>query len=189
MPARKDITGMRFNGLTAIEYIGARKYLWRCDCGNLKPYLAWPITSGAVKSCGCQANAHKVKHGHRPKGKPSRSYAVWQAMMQRCNDSNCKAYPRYGGRGIKVCSRWREYQNFLSDMGIPPDGLQLERIDNDAGYSPENCKWATRNEQATNRCTTHWVTFDGETRSVSQWAAHLGVTRDAIYKSINRTTR
>lgn len=78
-------------------------------------------------------------------------YATWKSMRQRCNDPNSSSYPRYGGRGIQVCSRWDDFQTFLADMGERPEGKTLDRIDNDGGYEPSNCRWATRSQQEKNK--------------------------------------
>jgi len=94
----------------------------------------------------------RYRHGHRPKyGKTSPTYNSWRDMKRRCHNPNRKAYKNYGGRGIKVCDRWMDFVNFLEDMGECPEGLTLDRINNDGNYEPGNCRWATRKQQVQNR--------------------------------------
>lgn len=118
----------------------------------------------------------------------SRAFKIWCEMRTRClyGRGNQKTYKYYGGRGIKVCKRWSSFQNFVDDMGHPPAGLTLERINNDGNYEPGNCRWATRKEQASNRRSNVLVTFAGETKTITQWSEIVGIKRETLRDRMNR---
>ena len=120
-------------------------------------------------------------YSHRPK-----IYTVWLNMRSRCRDEGRPDYCRYGERGIKVCERWDDFSKFYEDMGDVPKGMTLDRIDNNQDYSPENCKWATRLEQSRNRNCTKKITFNGETKTVGEWAEELpiNINYQELYKRI-----
>lgn len=113
-----------------------------------------------------------MKHGYATKnGKRENIYRRWQHMVQRCINPNDRDYPRYGGKGIKVCDRWRYFENFLLDMGKPPSSsYSIDRVDVYGDYEPSNCRWATSKQQANNRRTTKHLTIDGVTRPLSEWS-------------------
>lgn len=127
-----------------------------------------------------------MRHGHASGGKRSRVYMVWDAMKRRCDTPTHREWHRYGGRGIAVCQRWLVFENFLSDMGEPPEGLSLDRIDNDGPYSPENCRWATKARQQRNRRNVPTVTFNGETKTVPDWAEDLGIALHVLKRRFAR---
>lgn len=133
------------------------------------------------------------KHSDRRDGHPTHGdsktalYWRWIAMRRRCNDRGQKAFPNYGGRGIKVCKRWTNYENFKADMGAAfKPKLTLERKDNNQGYNPGNCYWATRAEQTRNSRQNRWLTLNGVTLCMTDWAYRLGVTRLTIFKRLQR---
>lgn len=115
-------------------------------------------------------------------------YSVWANMKARCNRENHPKYTEYGGRGIKVCDRWQlSFMDFLRDVGFRPDGdFSLDRIDNEGDYEPGNVRWASRSEQQVNRRNNHYLTFKGQTMTISQWAKKLGLTHDLIDTRIRR---
>ena len=151
----KDILGKKYGLLTPIKYIGRRRGYWlcECECGNLKEVRREKLENQTTKSCGCLMK----KRNHNLTG--SKIYGRYNSMVSRCNNPNNKKYPLYGGRGIKVCERWLEtyggFQNFLEDMGYPPDGFLLDRMDCDGDYTPENCRWVDISTSNKNRRS--WV--------------------------------
>ena len=114
-------------------------------------------------------------------------YSTWTAMKRRCYNPNWHAYHRYGGRGIMICDRWlNSFQNFYGDMGPRPVGYEIERKNNDIGYSPDNCEWASRTSQSNNTSASRKIEFKGTTKTLSEWAKHLGISRDRLAARIDR---
>jgi hypothetical protein len=114
-------------------------------------------------------------------------FGIWLRMLDRCRNPNRRAYHRYGGRGITVCDRWHSFAAFLEDMGERPSSKHtLDRIDNEAGYSPENCRWATWKEQQQNRSNNHRLTFQGETLCLSEWAQRVGIKKTTLQERLYR---
>lgn len=112
--------------------------------------------------------------------KTNPTYRTWIQMKQRCYTKSQTSYPLYGGRGIRVCPRWHDYKNFLQDMGIKPDGMTLDRIDTNGDYHPANCRWASPQDQANNKRSNHYLTFDGKSQTITQWADEIGIQRETI---------
>ncbi len=198
MPKFIDITGQRFGRLTVLRLsenrstIGQFKWVCQCDCGGTIESPGPPLKRGRTISCGCARYERRIaavtKHGHTRKGNETPEYAIWSDMIQRCHCTTNRAFKNYGGRGIVVCDRWREsFQAFFDDMGSRPDPkLTIEREDNDGPYSPDNCRWATRLEQAKNRRTNHFITHDGQTLHITEWARRIGISGPSILKRLKR---
>jgi len=164
MGAIVDLTGQRFGKLIPIKCVGKDRrgnclWLCKCGCGNKKIIPGNNLRGGRTKSCGCLT----LKSGHSK----SRIYMTWNDMIQRCNNPNHLNYKDYGGRGITICNRWLEpikqgFLNFLNDMGECPRGKSLDRIDNNKGYFPKNCRWATPKEQNRNMRTNINIPLNGK---------------------------
>lgn len=189
----KDLTGQVFERLTVISRDGSNRWgqaawLCRCRCGSLCTLGGAQLRTGNTKSCGClkRDNPKKGTHLNSRKGKWSPEYHVWAAMRQRCSNPKSSNYPRYGGRGIRVCARWDSFPAFLSDMGPRPFGATLERINNSLNYCPSNCRWATSLEQARNTRKNRNVTALGKTQCVAAWAQELDVTVMRIHRWLNK---
>ena len=178
MGARIDLTGQRFGKLVVLAIVSSIKGVvsWDCicDCGNRFTATTASLRYSGRKSCGCihreQLIARNTTHGLRA----HRVYRVWAAMRDRCNRPADKFYADYGGRGIKVCDSWQTFENFIADMGVPADGMQIDRINNDGDYEPSNCQWVTRTENASNKRNNKVIEYHGKSKTVSAWEKELG---------------
>lgn len=184
---RIDETGHVYGQLQVIELAEGRKrtyWLCRCSCGAEFVVRGSSLRRGACTACRSCAN---LKHGHACRTKITPTYRSWMSMRWRCEDPTCPGFKDYGGRGIKICKRWASFANFLSDMGERP-GLpySLGRIDNDKGYSPKNCKWATRREQSRNTRSNVFVTIDSETRILTDWLKHYDMSNATYRQRLKR---
>ena len=134
-------------------------------------------------------NKARATHGRsnsRITGYSDRTYGIWQAFRDRCNNPNRKDYKYYGGKGITYDPAWDSFENFLADMGEAPEGLTLDRINGDKGYSKNNCRWATRNQQSYNSTRIKWIEIEGVTKSVSDWLRTTGTDRATFYRRIKK---
>jgi hypothetical protein len=194
MTKMSDLTGKKFGRYTVKQFIGLvgnkphNHWECICDCGNIRQVSGGNLKSGLSKSCGClqkeKASIANTKHGSSQK--KSKEYTAWTGMRKRCNAQYCEDYKDYGARGITVCERWDSFANFHADMGDCPTGYSLDRIDVNKGYSPENCRWADAKTQARNKTNTRWITYNGITKALCEWAELSGTKRTMIDKRINR---
>jgi len=165
---------------------GAVRAYWRCRCECGNEVLTQSGTLRSTSKCPDCAPVegrgwHRVTHGYTRGGKPSPVYTAWQSMWSRCRDPKNKRYADYGGRGITVDERWRTFEGFIDSMGAPPEpDMQLEREDNDKGYSPENCVWATRSQQGRNKRNNVKLTYQGRTQLMIEWCEELGLRYDTV---------
>ena len=180
--------GQRFARLTVVSRDpDTRRWICRCDCGETTSVSQSNLGSGNQSSCGClrleRLRAAVSTHGLSQ----TPEYGAWHRMVQRCSDSKVPEYYRYGGRGITVCPEWRDFERFLTDMGRRPfPGATLERVNNDLGYCPDNCRWDTRKAQSRNQVTNHRLTFNGETLSLAEWSERSGIAYSTLRARIRR---
>ena len=185
-----DLTGQRFGRYTVIErapdYVSPKgkrcvRWICQCDCGTVKVVNGNALKTGHTVSCGCYKSDVKREerktHGAVVGGKPTRLYKVWDGMKERCYNKSKNYYYRYGGRGITMCDEWHYSFEAFQEWAIANgyrEGLTIDRIDNNKGYCPENCRWATIKEQNNNKSDNHYLTFRGETKTIMQWSELTG---------------
>lgn len=191
MPKFISLVGQVFGRLQIIERVKMphKKHVyWRCscECGNETIARGDSLKVGRIVSCGCYNKEKGYKHGACVQNKKTKTYKIWSGMIDRCYNKNHKYYKDYGGRGIWVYERWRgSYQNFLDDMGDVPEGKTLERVNNNSGYNPDNCKWASRKEQLNNRRNNIVLLYNGQSRTKAQWEDVLNFPKGLLTKRIN----
>jgi len=181
--------GACFNGLTILRVYRDRilrggrlrcriRCSVKCFCGNIYETTLSTIINGNPSSCGCVNKAALLRvnttHGYAAHGQ-SKTYRAWRSIKERTLCPHNSAWDDYGGRGIKICDRWLKFENFLEDMGDCPHKMTVDRIDVNGDYTPENCRWATFKTQNNNKRSNILVTFNGETKTLSQWADTIGV--------------
>lgn len=189
----QDLTGQFFNDWEVIQRAisnnSSNHIMWVCfcKCGKAKEVSGSDLKSGKSKNCGCKSIEKFIKRNitHGKTGSPE--FTCYYRMKQRCYNPNTPNYSYYGGRGITVCNRWLEsFENFLEDMGERPEGTSIERKDNNKGYCPENCVWATKKEQARNRRSNVLITLGGKTKCLQSWLEDKLVKRSTYSYRIMR---
>jgi hypothetical protein len=173
-----------------------KKYflICQCNCGIIRKVNKSSLMSGKSTSCGCWANEKRsraasgaknpaYKHGNSLKGKWTKEYRCWVFAKHRCFNTNSKVYDLYGGRGIKMCSEWaNDFECFLCDVGhAPSDKHELDRIDTNGNYEPNNCRWATRKEQMRNIRTNHLLSMGNKTKTIAEWSEITGINSSTLY--------
>jgi len=197
--------GAKFGLLTVLSFVDEKRYsgsikrmaCCECECGTLVKVEKYNLSSGNTTKClSCSNESRKekhLKHGNSIAMKEDdplgyNCYTRWQSMKRRCYKEYDSHYKNYGGRGIKVCDRWVDsYENFLEDMGLPPLlSYQIDRIDNDGDYSPENCRWVSVKQNANNKTNNKIITAFGESMTQAQWAEKTGIKRETISMRLRR---
>ena len=171
------------------KYHPIRRAKVRCDCGNIRHVQPAHLLNGKHNSCGCTNGEISRQRftTHGASGTPE--YSSWKAMIDRCHNPKSTNFQRYGARGINVCQQWHGadgFAQFVKDMGPRPIGTTLDRIRGNEGYSPDNCRWATRKQQQTNLSSNVMLTYDGKTMTQKDWAIHLGMSGNAISERIRK---
>lgn len=190
MDGCENLAGKVFGYWTVVERAEnhpikrSARWLCECECGTRRVIGAAELRHGRSKSCGCHKNDYNRTHG----GKGTRLYEIWRQMRYRCENQGNQAYEKYGARGISVCKEWHDFSEFRkwALANGYEDSLSIDRIDNDKGYNPDNCRWATSKMQMNNRGMCNLLEFNGEKLTVSQWSEKLGIPRSTLLNRIKR---
>ena len=186
-----DETGKRYGRLTVLYRVPSTnqaKWLCKCDCGNTKCVYGDALRKGRTKSCGCLLSESTRERGKKYKVQNHRLYVIWYHMIRRCEDQNDSEYHNYGGRGISVSEQWHDFDTFAEwalNNGYE-ESLSIDRINNDGNYEEKNCRWATQKQQRNNSRQNTYITNNGTTKTVQEWAEHYNVRPGMLRKRIAR---
>lgn len=188
---RSEVLGKRFGRLVAIREKGRDSrgaIIWecKCDCGNITQVTTYRLTKGIIKSCGCYQRDITKELFTSHNMSRTRLYKIWQDMKARCNNSNTPYYHKYGGRGISVCAEWNTFEPFR-DWALAngyQENLTIDRIDVNGNYEPNNCRWITNQEQQNNKRTSHFLTYNGKTQTITEWGKELGIKPKTLQSRI-----
>lgn len=191
MKYRSALPGDRFDRLVVTAIVDGQTRKCLCDCGAESIVRRCNLTSGNTRSCGCLRKEIEpiasLTHGQTRNKTWSRAYSIWHGMLQRCLNPNNPRWADYGGRGITVCKEWRSsFETFLSEMGEPPDGHSIDRIDNDGPYSKDNCVWASNVQQSRNKGSNRLLTYQGKTQSLAAWAEEVSIPYFTLHARLRR---
>ena len=182
----KDETGNQYGYLSVISKgaicLKTKQQLWEtmCACGCKKTVTGYLLRSGKVKSCGCKRKEMIGIRTSTHRMSKTKTYLVWNQMIQRCNNKKTKAYKHYGAKGIKVCDEWMSFDKFLSDIGEIPEGMSIDRIDSNGMYCKENVKLSTSIEQNNNKSSNILIEYSGKLKTLAEWARELNINRGTL---------
>jgi hypothetical protein len=189
MKIKRRMIGKRF-GRWIIDSLHnlapGKKWNCICDCGTEKSVYEYSLKNGSSQSCGCLTRDRSIETHSTHNGTYKPEYRVWAAMKSRCSNPKDLSFHNYGGRGIKVCESWLSFENFYTDMGPCPKGLELDRINNDGNYEPGNCEWVTKSANDRNRRNTLMLTLNGVTKAMKTWSEEYGIPHHTVRYRIKR---
>ena len=181
-----DLTNQKFNRLTVLERDKSKRNrtMWkcRCDCGNIVYVASYPLKSGGTKSCGCFKSECLGNTMRKHNLNNTRIYHIWKGIRKRCNNPHDSNFKIYGGRGIKVCDEWNDFMSFYnwSMQNGYKDNLTIDRINVNGNYEPSNCRWVDIKTQLNNTRTNHFITFEGKTLTLTQWANLYNLRQETL---------
>ncbi len=190
-----DLTGQKFGRLTVMSRAentkdGKAKWKCKCDCdGKIVEVRSTKLRSGETKSCGCLQKEIISKCNTKHGDSCNRLYQIWNNIRERTNRINHPYYKDYGGRGIFICEEWKENYLLFKEWAMSNgynENLTIDRIDNDKGYEPDNCRWVTAKTQQNNKRSNKNMTYNGVTKTLSEWAEHTGISKTALKQRLNK---